>query len=287
VAGHEIAGIIEEVGPAVTRFAVGDRVGVGCMVDSCGECKHCLAGHEQFCPHDIGTYGGIGHDGRPTDGGYSTHIVVVEDFVLRIPDALALDVAAPLLCAGITTYSPMRHWNVGPGTRVGVVGLGGLGHMAVKYAKALGADVTVFSRTLAKADDAVRLGASHVYATSDPVTFAQQRDSLDLIVNTVSTAIDLEAHLNLLDVDGVFVNVGVPPEPMALHMFPLLDGRRSLAGSPIGGLAETQLMLDVAAEHGFGADIEVIDAASITAAHDRVVAGDVRYRFVIDIASMA
>ena len=287
VAGHEIAGVVEEVGAEVTSHQVGDRVGVGCLVDSCGECRHCLAGEEQFCAGSIGTYGSIGRDGRPTLGGYSTHIVVKDAFVLRIPDALPLDVAAPLLCAGITTYSPLRHWNAGPGTRVGVIGLGGLGHMAVKYAKALGADVSVYSRTLAKADDATRLGAAHVFATSEPGMFREQRETLDLIINTVSAPIDLSAHLGLLDVDGVMVNVGVPPEAMQLRVFPLLGRRRSLAGSPIGGIAQTQEMLDVAAEHGFGADIETIDAAGITAAHDRVVAGDVRYRFVIDIATMA
>ena len=286
VAGHEIAGIVEEVGSEVTTHHVGDRVGVGCLIDSCGECRHCLAGEEQFCDGSIGTYGSIGRDGKPTLGGYSTHIVVKDSFALRIPDALGLDVAAPLLCAGITTYSPLRHWNAGPGTRVGVIGLGGLGHMAVKYAKALGCDVSVFSRTLAKADDATRLGASHVFATSDPATFTEQGSSLDLIINTVSAPIDLGAHLALLDVDGVMVNVGVPPEAMELHFFPLLDGRRSLAGSPIGGIPQTQEMLDVAAAHGFGADVETVDADYITAAHDRVVAGDVRYRFVIDIASM-
>jgi uncharacterized zinc-type alcohol dehydrogenase-like protein len=286
VAGHEIAGVVEEVGSEVTRHAVGARVGVGCLIDSCGECRHCLAGNEQFCRGSIGTYGSIGRDGKPTAGGYSTHIVVTEGFVVPIPDGLGLDVAAPLLCAGITTYSPLRHWKAGPGSRVGVVGLGGLGHMAVKYAKALGAEVTVFSRTLEKADDARRMGATHVFATSDPATLKDQRSSLDLMINTVSAPIDLGAHLGLLDVDGVFVQVGVPPEPMSLHMFPLLGARRSLAGSPIGGIAETQEMLEVAAEHGFGADIETIGAGEITAAHDRVVAGDVRYRFVIDIASM-
>jgi uncharacterized zinc-type alcohol dehydrogenase-like protein len=287
VAGHEIAGVVEEVGSEVTRHVVGARVGVGCLIDSCGECRHCLAGNEQFCRGSIGTYGSIGRDGEPTAGGYSTHIVVTEGFVVPIPDGLELDVAAPLLCAGITTYSPLRHWKAGPGSRVGVVGLGGLGHMAVKYAKALGAEVTVFSRTLEKADDARRMGATHVFATSDPATLKAQRNSLDLMINTVSAPIDLGAHLGLLDVDGVLVQVGVPPEPMSLHMFPLLSARRSLAGSPIGGIAETQEMLEVAAEHGFGADIETIGAAEITAAHDRVVAGDVRYRFVIDIASMA
>ena len=213
--------------------------------------------------------------------------MVKERFVVRIPHGLELDVAAPLLCAGITTYSPLRHWDAGPGTRVGVLGLGGLGHAAVKFAAALGAEVSVFSRTLAKADDAVRMGATHVFATEDPATFEEREGSLDLIINTISVPIKLGAHLRLLDVDGVMVQVGVPPEPMSLHMYPLLGGRKSLAGSPIGGLPETQEMLDVAAEHGFGADIETIEAPYITTAHDRVVAGDVRYRFVIDIASMA
>ncbi|MFN8159260.1 MAG: NAD(P)-dependent alcohol dehydrogenase [Candidatus Nanopelagicales bacterium] len=286
VAGHEIAGVVEEVGPEVTRYAVGDRVGVGCLVDSCGSCRHCLAGNEQFCDDSVGTYGSTGRDGKPTHGGYSTHIVVKEGFVVRIPDGLDLDVAAPLLCAGITTYSPLRHWDAGPGTRVGVLGLGGLGHAAVKFARALGADVSVFSRTLAKADDAVRMGASGVYATSDPSTFEERAGSLDLIINTVSAPIDLRSHLSLLDVDGVMVQVGAPPEPLRLPMFSLIGSRKSLAGSMIGGIAETQEMLDLAAEHGFGADIETIDASGITAAHDRVVAGDVRYRFVIDIASM-
>ena len=287
VPGHEIAGIVEEVGAEVTKFKVGDRVGVGCLVDSCGTCRYCLAGEEQYCPDSIGTYGSIGLDGKPTLGGYSTHIVVRDRMVLRIPDGLALDIAAPLLCAGITTYSPLRHWNAGPGSRVGVIGLGGLGHTAVKYAHALGCEVSVFTRTLAKADDAVRLGASHVFATADPATFTDRASSLDLIINTVSAPIDLGAHLALLDVNGVMVQVGAPPEPLPVGMFSLIGGRRSLAGSMIGGIPQTQEMLDVAAEHGFGADIEMIDAPGITAAHDRVVAGDVRYRFVIDIASMA
>jgi uncharacterized zinc-type alcohol dehydrogenase-like protein len=287
VPGHEIAGVVEAVGPDVTSYAVGDRVGVGCLVDSCGECRHCLAGNEQFCRESVGTYNDTGRDGLPTAGGYSTHIVVSDRFVLRIPDSLGLDVAAPLLCAGITTYSPLRHWNAGEGSRVGVVGLGGLGHMAVRFAKALGSEVTVLTRTLDKADDARRLGADAVHATSDPVAFTALRNSFDLVINTVSAGIDLDRHLRTLDVDGVFVNVGAPVEPLSLKVFSLIGNRRSFAGSPIGGIPETQEMLDVAAANGFGADVETIGADAIDAAYERVVAGDVRYRFVIDIASMA
>jgi len=286
VAGHEIAGVVQEVGSDVTRFAVGDRVGVGCLVDSCGECRHCLAGNEQFCAKGIGTYGGIGRDGKPTLGGYSTQITVVENFVVRIPDSLGLDEAAPLLCAGITTYSPLVHWGAGPGTRVGVMGLGGLGHMAVKFAVAMGADVTVLSRTDAKAADALAMGATRVLPTGDRAALKEARDSLDLIINTVSVPIDFDAHLRLLDVDGAMVMVGLPPDDLSLKVWPLLTGRRSLSASPIGGIAETQEMLEVAARDGFGATIETISADEITAAHDRVVAGDVRYRYVIDISSM-
>ena len=287
VPGHEIAGVVEAVGPDVTSYAVGDRVGVGCLVDSCGSCRHCLGGNEQFCPDSVGTYNDTGRDGLSTAGGYSTHIVVSDRFVLRIPDALGLDVAAPLLCAGITTYSPLRHWKAGDGSRVGVVGLGGLGHMAVKFAKALGSEVTVLTRTLDKADDARRLGADAVHATSDPTTFKTLRNSFDLVINTVSAGIDLDRHLRTLDVDGVFVNVGAPVEPLSLKVFSLIGNRRSFAGSPIGGIPETQEMLDVAAANGFGADVETIGADAIDEAYERVVAGDVRYRFVIDIASMA
>jgi uncharacterized zinc-type alcohol dehydrogenase-like protein len=268
VPGHEIAGVVEAIGDSVTSFAVGDRVGVGCLVDSCGECRHCLAGNEQFCRASVGTYNDTGRDGLPTAGGYSTHIVVSDRFVLRIPDALGLDVAAPLLCAGITTYSPLRHWNAGAGTRVGVVGLGGLGHMAVKFAKALGSEVTVLTRTLDKADDARRLGADAVHATSDRATFKALRDSFDLVINTVSAGIDVDGHLRMLDADGVFVNVGAPVEPLSLQVFSLIGNRRSFAGSPIGGIPETQEMLDVAAAHGCGADIETIGADGIDAAYE-------------------
>ncbi|HEY3941832.1 MAG TPA: NAD(P)-dependent alcohol dehydrogenase [Acidimicrobiales bacterium] len=286
VPGHEITGLVTEVGPEVTKFAVGDRVGVGCMVDSCRECENCLAGQEQYClKGNVGTYGSIGRDGKPTHGGYSTHIVVDQAFVVSVPDGLALDVAAPLLCAGITTYSPLRHWNTGPGKQVAVVGFGGLGHMAVKLAHALGAEVTVLSQSLSKEADGKRLGADHYFATNDRATFRQLAGRFDLIVNTVSAALPMDPYLALLGLDGTLVNVGAPPEPWSVRAFSLLSNRRSLAGSAIGGIAETQEMLDFCAAHGVGAEIEVIGPDQIDDAWDRVVASDVRYRFVIDVGS--
>jgi len=288
VVGHEIAGIVAEVGAEVTAFGVGDRVGVGCMVDSCGECEYCARGDEQFCVQGMtGTYAGIGKDGRPTQGGYSQSIVVTERFVVRIPDGLGLDVAAPLLCAGITTYSPLRHWNAGPGKRVAVVGLGGLGHVAVKLAHAMGAEVTVLSQSLKKQEDGLRLGADAYYATSDPATFTSLASSFDLIINTVSAQLDIDAYLSLLAVDGTLVNVGAPEKPLSLHVFSLIMKRRSYAGSPIGGILQTQEMLDFCAEHGIGAEIETISADKINDAYERVVNSDVRYRFVIDAATFA
>jgi uncharacterized zinc-type alcohol dehydrogenase-like protein len=288
VVGHEIAGIVAEVGSEVTKYAVGDRVGAGCMVDSCGECRYCTRGEEQFCTEgNIGTYASIGKDGRPTHGGYSESIVVTERFVLGIPDGLELDVAAPLLCAGITTYSPLNHWNAGPGKKVAIVGLGGLGHVAVKIAHAMGAEVTVLSQSLKKQEDGLRLGADAYYATSDPDTFTRLADTFDLIINTVSAPIDIDAYLSLLAVDGTMVNVGAPEKPLSLQVFSLIIKRRSYAGSPIGGIQETQEMLDFCAEHGIGAEIETIPADRINEAYDRVVASDVRYRFVIDAATFA
>jgi uncharacterized zinc-type alcohol dehydrogenase-like protein len=233
----------------------------------------------------VGTYGAVDRDGTITQGGYSTHVVVTEDFVLRIPDALGLDVAAPLLCAGITTYSPLKRWGAGPGRKVAVVGLGGLGHMAVKIAHAMGAEVTVLSQSLRKKDDGLRLGADHYYATSDPETFAQLRGTFDVILNTVSAPIDLNAFLGLLAAEGAMVCVGAPPEPLAINAFSLIGGSKTLAGSAIGGIRETQEMLDFCAEHGFGADIELIPAEKINEAYERVLASDVRYRFVIDAAT--
>ena len=288
VVGHEIAGVVSEVGSAVTRHDVGDRVGVGCMVDSCRECRYCRAGEEQFClKGNIGTYGVKDENGDVTQGGYATHIVVTEDFVVGIPDGIELDVAAPLLCAGITTFSPLNHWNAGPGKKVAVVGLGGLGHMGVKIAHAMGAEVTVLSQSLKKQEDGLRLGADHYYATSDETTFEDLAGSFDLVLNTVSAPIDVDAYLGLLAVGGALVNVGAPPEPLSLNVFSLIGGRRSYAGSLIGGIRETQEMLNFCAEHGIGADVEVIAADQVNEAWERVLASDVRYRFVIDTATLA
>ena len=287
VPGHEITGVVDAVGSDVTRHAVGDRVGVGVIVDSCRDCASCVTDREQYCENGVTeTYGAIGRDGRVTYGGYSTHIVTDQDFVFRVPDALGLDVAAPLLCAGITLYSPLRHWNAGAGKSVAIVGMGGLGHLGVQLARAMGADVTVLSHTLAKADDGKRFGASAYYATSDPATLDALRGSFDLIVSTLSVPVDLEAYLSLLRVDGVFVLVGLPPEPMSFEAGWVATDRRTLAGSCIGGLAETQEMLDFCAQHGIGAEVEVISASQIDEAWDRVVASEVRYRFVIDAATM-
>jgi uncharacterized zinc-type alcohol dehydrogenase-like protein len=287
VPGHEIAGTVEAIGADVARHAVGDRVGVGCLVDSCRECEQCLAGEEQYCTGGaVGTYNSKGKDGLYTDGGYSTYIVVDEAFVVTIPDGIGLDVAAPLLCAGITVYSPLRHWNAGPGKRVAVVGLGGLGHMAVKLAHAMGAEVTVLSQSLAKADDAKALGADHYYATSDKQTFKDLRSSLDLIVNTVSATLPIDSYLGLLRLDGTLVNVGAPAEPQSVGVFSLLSNRRSFSGSAIGGIRETQEMLDFCAAKGLGAEIELISASQIDEAYDRIVGSDVRYRFVIDNATI-
>jgi uncharacterized zinc-type alcohol dehydrogenase-like protein len=286
VPGHEIAGTIEEVGNEVTAFAPGDRAGVGCMVDSCRECENCQAGEEQYClKGNVPTYNGIGRDGRPTDGGYSTHVVVDEAFVLRIPDAIPLDQAAPLLCAGITVFSPLNHWGAGPGKRVGVVGMGGLGHMAVKIAAALGAEVTVLSQSLSKQDDGKRFGAEHYYATADDETFTELKGHFDLIINTVSASLVMQKYLGLLRLDGVLVNVGAPPSPLRVPAFSLIGMRRSWAGSMIGGIRETQQMLDFCAEHGLGAEIETITGEQIDHAYERVINSDVRYRFVIDTAT--
>jgi len=287
VPGHEIAGVVAEAGSEVTRYAVGDRVGVGCMVDSCRECASCLKGEEQYClKGNTLTYGSIGKDGTLTQGGYSTHVVVNDDFVVRIPEGIGLDEAAPLLCAGITTYSPLRRWGAGPGRKVAIVGLGGLGHMAVKLAHAMGAEVTVLSQSLKKMDDGLRLGADHYYATSDPETFEKLAGTFDLIVNTVSAKLDLDAYLGLLAVGGAMVNVGAPAEPLSLSVFSLIMQGRSYAGSLIGGIRETQEMLDFCGEHGIGAEVEVIPAEKINEAYDRVLASDVRYRFVIDTSTL-
>ena len=287
VPGHEIAGIVSEVGPGVTKFRVGDRVGVGCMVDSCRECDNCKAGLEQYCTGgNVGTYNALDKNGEPTYGGYAEKIVVDENFVLGIPEGVSLDVAAPLLCAGITLYSPLKHWNAGPGKKVAIVGMGGLGHMGVKIAHALGAEVTVLSQSLRKQEDGLKLGADHYYATSDPKTFEELRGSLDLIISTVSAPLNLGAYLSLLKTDGALVNVGAPEEPVSLNLFSVIGGRKTLAGSGIGGIRETQEMLDFCAEHGFGAEIELISADQINEAYERVLSSDVRYRFVIDTATI-
>src|SRR6476661_3620886 len=286
VPGHEIAGTVQEIGSDVDKFGVGDRVGVGCMVDSCRECENCLAGEEQYCLQgNTGTYNAIGKDGRPTEGGYSTHVVVDQDFVLGIPDGVALDVVAPLLCAGVTLYSPLKHWGAGPGTRVAIVGMGGLGHMGVKIAHALGAEVTVLSQTLRKQDDGLAFGADHFYATSDDRTFTELAGTFDLIINTVSATLPMDKYLSLLRLNGTMVNVGAPSDPLSVQAFSLLTMRRSWAGSGIGGIRQTQEMLDFCAEHHLGADIEVISGEQIDEAWDRVVDGDVRYRFVIDTST--
>jgi alcohol dehydrogenase (NADP+) len=288
VPGHEIAGVVAAVGAAVERFAVGDRVGVGCMVDSCGECEYCLAGEEQFCTKgNVQTYNARDYDGNVTYGGYSREIVVKDHFVVKIPDDLELADAAPLLCAGITTYVPLKHWRVGEGTKVAVIGMGGLGHVGVQIAAAMGAEVTVLSQSLSKKEDGLRFGAKHYYATSERETFRQLKGSFDLILNTVSANLDLNAYLRLLRVDGTMVTVGAPSKPDQVYAFSLIGGRRSLAGSAIGGLPDTQEMLDFCAEHGVKPAIELIGADAVDGAYDRVVQSDVRYRFVIDVATIA
>ena len=288
VPGHEIAGIVSAVGSAVTTFAVGDRAGVGVFVDTCRECENCQQGLEQYCTGHVSvTYNGTEADKvTPTQGGYSQAIVVDENYALHIPENLGLDVAAPLLCAGITVYSPLREWKVGPGTSVGVVGLGGLGHMAVKIAHAMGADVTLISHSAHKEADARALGAQHFLLSSDKENMKSARNSFDVIINTVSAPLDMDRYLSLLKLDGTLVMVGLPVEPLSLRTFTLTGSRRRLAGSQIGSIAQTQEMLDFCAEHGFGADIEVIDAKDVNTAWDRVVNSDVKYRFVIDTSTL-
>ncbi len=286
VPGHEIAGTVAAVGGEVTRYSVGDRVGVGCFVDSCRECANCQAGEEQYClKGEVGTYNAEQYDGAPTFGGYSESVVVDENYVLSIPEGVELDVAAPLLCAGITLFSPLNHWNAGPGKKVAIVGMGGLGHMGVKIAAALGAEVTVLSQTMSKEDDGRRYGATHYFATRDEETFTELAGSFDLIVNTVAANLPVDKYLGLLALNGTMVNVGIPEGADEFHAFSLAGMRRSMAGSKIGGIAETQQMLDFCAEHGLGAEIETITVDQVNEAYDRVVDSDVRYRFVIDIAS--
>jgi len=287
VPGHEIVGIVRAVGSKVTRFKLGDRVGVGCFVDSCTTCASRDLDLEQYLPGLVPTYNGFEADGQtPTQGGYSDHIVVKEGYVLSIPESLPLDAAAPLLCAGITLYSPLRHWKAGPGKKVAIVGMGGLGHMGVKLAHAMGAEVTVLSQSLSKKEDGLKLGADHYYATNNPETFTALAGRFDLIICTVAAEIDWNAYLTLLKVDGDFVLVGIPENPVPVHAFSLVPARRSISGSMIGSIKETQEMLDFCGEHGIVSEIETIEIDDINAAYERVIKSDVRYRFVIDMASM-
>ena len=287
VPGHEIAGIVTAVGSKVTKYKAGDKVGVGCFVDSCRKCVQCRKGLQQYCAVGmVVTYNGREYDGTPTFGGYSEKIVVDENYVLRMPDNLPLDAAAPLLCAGITLYSPLKHWQAGPGRRVAIIGLGGLGHMGVKLSHALGAEVTILSQSLKKQADGKRLGADHYFATSDPATFTKLKGSLDLIINTVSTGIDWNQYIDLLNVDGSMVIVGVPDKAIPVGGLSLIMGRRSLAGSVIGGIPETQEMLDFCGKHNIASDIELIPIQKVNEAYERVLKGDVRFRFVIDLTSL-
>jgi uncharacterized zinc-type alcohol dehydrogenase-like protein len=289
VPGHEIAGIVTQVGPAVRKFKVGDAVGVGCMVDSCRKCENCQKGLEQYCLGDGGpswTYNGKDRNGAVTQGGYAQSIVVDENFVLRMPKELPLDAAAPLLCAGVTLYSPLKHWKAGPGKKVAIIGLGGLGHIGVKLAHAMGADVTVLSQSDKKKEDAKRLGADHFYATASPDTFKKLKNTFDLIINTVSANIDLAAYLDLVKTDGSLVLLGVPDKPHTVPTFSLVGGRRELAGSAIGGIRETQEMLDFCAKNKITCDIEMTPIQKVNEAYTRVQKSDVRYRFVIDIATL-
>jgi len=288
VPGHEIVGTVKEVGSAVKQFRNGERVGVGCFVDSCRTCTACREGLEQYCETGmVLTYSGRDKTGAVTQGGYSSHIVVDEQYVLHVPDALSAAGAAPLLCAGITTYSPLRHWGVGKYHKLAVVGLGGLGHMAVKIATALGTEVTVLSSSERKRNDAERLGAAEYAVTSAPDTFSKLARRFDFILDTVSAPHDYNTYINLLKTDGTLILVGAPDKPAPLQPFPLILHRRRIAGSLIGGIRETQEMLDFCAEHHIESDVEVIPIQHVNEAYERVVRGDVRFRFVIDLRTLA
>jgi len=288
VPGHEIVGRVAAVGSAVTKFKVGDPAAVGCMVASCRVCASCKAGDEQYCDANatVYTYNHAYPDGAPTYGGYADVIVVDQGFALSVPASLDLAAVAPLLCAGVTTWSPLKHWKVGPGSRVGVIGLGGLGHMALKFAHAFGAHVTQFTTSPGKEDDARRLGADEVVVTRDPAVFKPLARTFDFILDTVSAPHDLNRFLGLLNTDGAMVLVGLPDKPTALGAGSLVNRRRTLAGSSIGGIRETQEMLDYCGEHGIVCDIEMIRMDQIEAAYTRMIANDVKYRFVIDLASL-
>jgi uncharacterized zinc-type alcohol dehydrogenase-like protein len=287
VPGHEIVGKVVKVGALVKKFKIGDLAAVGCLVDSCRTCENCKEGLEQYCLNGgVGTYNARAKDGTPTYGGYSNTIVVHQDFVLRISDKLALPAVAPLLCAGITTYSPLRHWKVGKGHKLAVLGLGGLGHMAVKFGVAFGAEVTVLSTSASKEADARKLGAHKFIVTSDKQQTKAAKGYFDFILDTVSAPHDFRLYLSLLKTNGTHIMVGIPPEPNQIPTFSLMDGRKSLAASGIGGIPETQEMLDYCADHNIVSDIELIAIKDIHKAYDRMVKGDVRYRFVIDMATL-
>lgn len=289
VPGHELAGIVTQVGDQVTKFKVGDKVGVGCFVDSCGECEQCAAGHEQFCTSTeaptVWTYNSIGRDGLPTAGGYSQGITVEQDYVCRIPEAIPFEAAAPLLCAGVTLYSPLTRWGAGPGKKVAIVGMGGLGHVGVQIAAKLGAEVSVISQTMSKKDDGLKFGATHYYAMSEPDSLKPLRGTFDLMISTVAAVTNLDALIRLLKPGGALVDVGLPEHPSTLRLSSLTGGNKILAGSQIGGIAETQEMLDFCAEHGVVPQVEIINGSDITAAYDKVVNSQVRYRYVIDTAT--
>ncbi len=283
VVGHEIVGHVVEVGSDVTKHKVGDLVGVGCQSNSCRTCAQCQQGHDQYClAGNTQTYGSVDTDGTITQGGYSEAVVTNEDYVLGIPDGLDPAKTAPLLCAGITTYSPLKHWNAGPGVRVGIVGMGGLGHMGVKLAVALGADVTVLSRGTRKREDALSFGANAYVDTTDSEAMDRVRGSFDLLINTVSAGLDITTYLDLLDVDGALVNVGAPEQPFSVPAFSLIPARRTLAGSTTGGIPEIQEMLEFCAQRGIHPETELISVDQINEAWQRVLSADVRYRFVID-----
>jgi uncharacterized zinc-type alcohol dehydrogenase-like protein len=288
VPGHEIVGRVRQVGAGVSRFAEGELVGVGCMVDSCLSCPNCKKDLEQFCVEGMtGTYGSYERGTQtPTQGGYSSHIVTRQEFVLKVSEKLPLEGVAPLLCAGITTYSPLRHWGVGKGHKVGVLGLGGLGHMAVKLAVSFGAEVTMLSTSPSKEADAKRLGAHRFALTKDPEQLKDLKGYFDFIIDTVSAEHDYNMYLNMLAVDGTIICVGAPPTPAAISAFNLIGGRRKIGGSLIGGIKETQEMLDYCAEHNITSDVEVIDVKNINEAYERMLKGDVRYRFVIDMKTL-
>jgi alcohol dehydrogenase (NADP+) len=287
VPGHEIAGAVYAVGKDVTRLAPGDHAGVGCLVETCGVCSNCRGGYEQHCyGRRVSTYSSRDFDGQPTHGGYSEQIVVDEAFAVRIPETMPLESAAPLMCAGITTYSPLTRWGTGPGKRVGIVGFGGLGHVAVQISRALGARTTVFDLDPGKRDDALRLGAADYVTTTGADTFTELAHSLDLILCTVPANLDLDAYLGMLDLSGTFVMIGVPSERLTMDPFSLIANERAIAGSRIGGLRETQEMLNFCAEHSIGAEVEVISADALGAAYERLKTGDVRFRFAIDISTI-